>query len=73
MGDLRPGVSMGEPPPSPCTGVCTLDADDRCLGCGRTLDEIAAWGSMDADRQRAVVAALSAAATPAVAGVRGKA
>jgi predicted Fe-S protein YdhL (DUF1289 family) len=31
---------------SPCTLVCTLNADDVCLGCGRTLDEIAAWGSL---------------------------
>jgi predicted Fe-S protein YdhL (DUF1289 family) len=38
------------PIPSPCTGVCTLDpATGLCIGCMRTLGEIAAWP--DADRQ----------------------
>ena len=39
---------------SPCTKVCTLDArSGLCLGCGRTIDEIARWGSMsDAERAR---------------------
>lgn len=37
--------------PSPCTRNCCLDADDRCLGCLRTLAEIAAWGAQsDAER-----------------------
>ena len=32
---------------SPCTKVCTLDARTRlCLGCGRTIDEIAGWSTM---------------------------
>ena len=53
MGDL-----IDDAPASPCTGVCTLDDDDRCIGCARTLDEIAAWGSMGADERRAVIAAL---------------
>ena len=53
---------------SPCTGVCTLDADDLCIGCGRTLDEIAAWASMSADRQRAVIAALPSRGDQVVAG-----
>jgi predicted Fe-S protein YdhL (DUF1289 family) len=30
---------------SPCTGVCTLDAGSICIGCGRTLDEIARWSA----------------------------
>jgi hypothetical protein len=34
---------------SPCSKVCTLDDNDICIGCLRTLDEIGAWGS--ADRQ----------------------
>ncbi|WMW80472.1 DUF1289 domain-containing protein [Undibacterium cyanobacteriorum] len=29
---------------SPCTKVCKISpATSLCLGCGRTLDEIAAW------------------------------
>ena len=30
--------------PSPCVQVCQIDQDTgECLGCGRTLDEIAGW------------------------------
>jgi len=36
---------------SPCVGVCALDADGHCSGCGRSLDEIARWPRMS-DRQR---------------------
>lgn len=49
---------MSEPgdPPSPCVQVCTLDAQRQyCLGCLRTLDEIAAWGGLGAEAQRAVL------------------
>jgi len=32
---------------TPCIKVCSLDPQSRlCIGCGRTLDEIARWGSM---------------------------
>ncbi len=39
---------------SPCIGLCSIDPTNGwCLGCGRTLDEIARWGSTDqADRDR---------------------
>ena len=39
---------------SPCTKVCTIDPrTGLCLGCGRTLDEIAQWGSLsDGERLR---------------------
>lgn len=31
--------------PSPCVGVCKMDATQGwCTGCFRTLEEIAAWG-----------------------------
>lgn len=30
---------------SPCVGFCQLDENgERCLGCGRTMAEITAWG-----------------------------
>ena len=46
-------------PASPCINVCTLDADGAtCVGCGRTLDEIARWGRMSATEQWQVVARL---------------
>ena len=40
---------------SPCIGICRL-ADGICVGCGRTLDEIARWSRMDDDERAAVVA-----------------
>ena len=34
---------------TPCHKICTLDArQGLCLGCGRTIDEIARWGSLSA-------------------------
>jgi predicted Fe-S protein YdhL (DUF1289 family) len=44
---------------SPCISVCVMDAaSGLCLGCWRTLDEIAAWSVLDADAKRAVLAAI---------------
>jgi predicted Fe-S protein YdhL (DUF1289 family) len=43
---------------SPCTGVCAIDAGDLCRGCGRSLDEIAAWGTMTPAERDAVMAVL---------------
>lgn len=46
---------------SPCIGVCTIDERRAlCLGCGRTIDEIVAWGALDEARRRAVMAELPA-------------
>lgn len=34
--------------PSPCTSVCRMDPTTGwCLGCARTLPEIAAWAGLD--------------------------
>lgn len=49
-------MNVFAPPPlplTPCIGVCKLDAQGYCVGCRRTLDEIARWGTMsDAERMR---------------------
>ena len=43
------------PVPSPCISVCAMDpATGRCIGCYRTLDEIAAWSGLDDAGKRAV-------------------
>jgi predicted Fe-S protein YdhL (DUF1289 family) len=43
------------PVPSPCTQVCTIDpGTGLCTGCLRSLDEIAAWGSLDEGGKRRV-------------------
>jgi len=45
--------------PSPCISVCEMIPEaGLCAGCFRTLDEIAAWGSLAAAQKRAVLAAL---------------
>jgi hypothetical protein len=47
--------------PSPCISVCRVDPATRwCLGCARTLDEIAAWSALDDTGKRAVWAQLPA-------------
>ena len=56
----KPGAGADHVP-SPCISVCTMDAASGvCVGCCRTLDEIAAWSVLDADAKRAVLAALPA-------------
>lgn len=47
--------------PSPCIGVCTLDArSGLCTGCMRTLAEIAAWPDADHAERLAIVQRLRA-------------
>ncbi len=47
-------------PSTPCVGVCRLDEHGVCVGCGRTIEQIAVWGTLDqAERQR-VMAELQA-------------
>lgn len=45
---------------SPCVNLCTLDADGICEGCGRTIDEVALWGSYSPEERRAVMDTLPA-------------
>lgn len=41
--------------PSPCVSVCRMDArSGLCVGCCRTLDEIAGWTRMDDAAKREV-------------------
>jgi predicted Fe-S protein YdhL (DUF1289 family) len=57
----NPIVPAADPVPSPCTSVCAMDnAWGYCVGCFRTLDEIAAWSVLDAPAKRSVLAALPA-------------
>jgi len=50
---------MTQPAPtSPCLNICVLDASRTCVGCLRTLDEIARWGRMSATEQWQVIARL---------------
>jgi predicted Fe-S protein YdhL (DUF1289 family) len=40
---------------SPCIRKCTLDDDDICVGCFRSLDEICAWGGASNNQRREVL------------------
>jgi predicted Fe-S protein YdhL (DUF1289 family) len=40
---------------SPCKGVCTLDMKGKCVGCFRTLDEIANWCSYTDEERKKVL------------------
>jgi len=43
------------PVPSPCNSVCRMASDGvYCVGCFRTLDEIAGWAGFDDARRRLV-------------------
>jgi predicted Fe-S protein YdhL (DUF1289 family) len=54
-------ASIPEPVvPSPCINICTMDAaTGLCMGCMRTIDEIATWGSSTNDRKREVLQAIA--------------
>jgi predicted Fe-S protein YdhL (DUF1289 family) len=44
---------------SPCIQVCTVDQRSAlCVGCGRSLAEIAAWSRYSLDERRQVMANL---------------
>ncbi len=44
---------------SPCIKVCVIDGRaDICIGCGRTLPEIAGWGRMSEAERLAIMATL---------------
>ena len=54
--DIRPS---GDPLETPCVNVCLLDErSGLCVGCGRSVDEIADWASMSPVQRRAVMAIL---------------
>ena len=52
MGDNQPMEI-----PSPCIDICTLDDREVCVGCGRHINEIAAWGGAAPDVKLLIVAA----------------
>ncbi|WP_124093468.1 DUF1289 domain-containing protein [Burkholderia gladioli] len=46
---------------SPCTAICRIEpATGWCVGCGRTLEEIAAWRDLDDAGRRAILARIAA-------------
>ncbi len=50
-----------DPSESPCVKVCSIDATTGwCLGCGRSMREIAGWSSLSPERRRLVLDSLEA-------------
>ena len=53
----RPGPP--KPIASPCVMVCTVDGQSGlCLGCYRSLQEIATWSRMTQEERAAIMASL---------------
>jgi hypothetical protein len=48
-------TTTADTPHSPCIKVCVLDAQNLCVGCLRTLDEIARWEAMSRRERIAVL------------------
>ena len=52
---------MTPPIATPCTKVCVVDGDSGlCLGCFRTLQEIAGWAGLPEAAREALMAELPA-------------
>jgi len=44
---------------TPCVAICMMDPKtNMCLGCGRTLPEIARWGRMESSERLSIMAGL---------------
>jgi uncharacterized protein len=57
---LKPADVALKPPAvaSPCVDVCRLDAQGLCIGCRRTLGEIAEWSQASDARRLDILSAL---------------
>ncbi len=47
--------AQDEPVPSPCIRRCTLDRQDICVGCYRSLAEITRWNALDNEARRQIL------------------
>ncbi len=43
------------PVDSPCINICSLDDDDICIGCFRSIDEICAWREASETERREIL------------------
>lgn len=52
-------ISPPKPVATPCIKVCIVDGESGlCLGCFRTLDEIAGWSALPEVEREAIMAEL---------------
>jgi uncharacterized protein len=50
---------------SPCIAVCRLDpTTGLCIGCGRSIDEIAQWPDLDETARQRILDRLRGSANP---------
>lgn len=50
---------------SPCVQVCVVHPETRlCIGCKRTIDEIAGWSRMTAEERRSIMDVLPGRTVP---------
>ncbi|MEQ1489874.1 MAG: DUF1289 domain-containing protein [Terricaulis sp.] len=48
-----------QPISTPCIKVCAVSGiTNQCIGCGRSLQEIARWGAMEEAERKAIMAEL---------------
>jgi predicted Fe-S protein YdhL (DUF1289 family) len=65
MADSGPPPYAARRVMSPCKSICIMDAkSNMCVGCKRTIDEIACWPMMTDDERRSVVDSLKARKLP---------
>ena len=59
---LKPADLAPKPPAvaSPCVDICRLDAQGLCIGCRRTISEIAEWSQASDARRLEILSALKA-------------
>ena len=51
-------VRFSHPAPSPCVKICRLEGN-VCVGCKRTVEEIANWSKMSDDEKHKINARLA--------------
>jgi predicted Fe-S protein YdhL (DUF1289 family) len=56
VSSARMNAPPADPLASPCVRNCCLDDDNVCMGCGRSLDEIVAWGTASGADKAAILA-----------------
>jgi predicted Fe-S protein YdhL (DUF1289 family) len=56
IGAKRPtdSLTMSDAVSSPCIGICRLNAAQVCVGCGRSIAEIAEWLAASDARRAAI-------------------
>ena len=58
-GQVKDEVWARDEVQSPCVKLCVVHPEERiCVGCFRTIDEIATWGRLTPDQRDAIIADL---------------